>query len=271
MNSEELKHRYKVLPLWGRLLAAAIIGILPGVYIFFTEGMDLYDTVDNLSAQAESAKARFEKARQQKANLPQLEEKLAFTEEQLQKVKALLPDSVPIEDILQKTATIAKDAGVQLLAFTPAKDEVKAEPYPYVEMPVLIKAQGRYVQVANFFDRLVHLDGSLAIRRLTIARKEAADSAEKKASKDESPLDPGDSTGGAKALTFQQAKEARQNLEVTTNFTLAVFRAASETERLAVAAVKGPGLGDGARPKAGKGPRGGDDQSKAPGGGKAAD
>ncbi len=232
MDFEEIKERYKLLPLWARFLIAGIIGLLPGAYVYYDEGDSLQTQRDDADVKEGEARAKFEHARKQKANLPKLEEEMAFTEEQLLKAKQKLPDSYKIEDVLQKAAMVAKEVGVKLVVFDPAEIEIQhPEAYNYVELPIKTEIQGRFGQVASFFDRMVHLENSVFVRRVEMAR---------------APIDrrfesgfPNQSGSPAdqQKSEFQIARENRQNLRIKANFELVVFRGMTKAEEDAIPVV----------------------------------
>ncbi len=217
MDFEELKERYKMLPLWARFLIAGIIGLLPGAYIYYDEGDALQAQLDEVGSKESEAREKFEQSRQQKANLPKLEEEMAFTEEQLLKAKKKLPDTYRIEEILQTAATIAKEVGVKLVIFDPLDEIQHPDGYKYVELPIKTEIQGRFGQIASFFDRIVHLETSIFVRRLEIARVPLQN------------LTAALATAPAKT-EFQIARESRQNLRLTATFELVVFRGMSKEE-----------------------------------------
>lgn len=215
MDFEELKERYKLLPLWARFLIAAVLGILPGAYVYYDEGDALQAQLEQETSNEATARDKFESSRQQKANLPKLEEELAFTEEQLLKAKKKLPDSYKIEDVLQKAATIAKEVGVKLVQFDPGDEVPHVEDYKYVELPIKTELQGRFSQIAAFFDRVVHLENSIFVRKIEMTRN---------------TLEKATDATLAKKTEFQIARENRQNVRLKAVFDLVIFRGMMENE-----------------------------------------
>ena len=63
MDLEELKERYKMLPMWARLLVAALIGLIPGGWIYYDEGDTLQAQLVTSQSNQEGARAKFEEAR----------------------------------------------------------------------------------------------------------------------------------------------------------------------------------------------------------------
>jgi len=220
ISFDELKERYKMLPVWARLAVAFSIGLIPCFYLYFDEGAVLNDKLVESQQQVLSSRQKFEEARKKKANLPQLEEQLAYTEEQLAKAKLKLPDRIVIEDILQKAATIAKQTGVQLSSFNPSPDIVHTQPYQYVEAPIATEVIGRFAQVATFFDRLIHLDGTIFMRHIELTRQEADGKNGNRANQDEGTIS-----------AFDLAQNARHDIKVHAKFDIVVYRSLGERDQ----------------------------------------
>ncbi len=224
ISLDELKERYKLLPVWARLSIAVVIGVLPGIYLYFDEGDALAQKVVESQNNVQTSRDKFEDARKKKSTLPQLEEQMAYTEDQLAKAKLKLPDHIIIEDILEKTATIAKQTGVQLTAFNPAADIPHTLPYQYIEAPINTDVVGHFSQIASFFDQMIHLDGTIFMRRIELTRQDGDD----KARAGGGPA----GAGADKKTAYEKAQDARQNLMVHAKFDIVVFRSLSEQERL---------------------------------------
>ena len=62
-----------------------------------------------------------------------------------------LPDSQQIPELVRRISTIGKKIGLEFLLFKPL-DEIKQE--FYAEVPVQLKVEGSYHDVATFFDRV---------------------------------------------------------------------------------------------------------------------
>ena len=222
----ELRERYKLLPLAGRLLVVGVFGLLPALYIYFDEGATLEEMQSSLQSQVEEARQKFQQATQKHSNLPKLEEQLHMTQQKLVKAKKELPDTYQIELILEKIATIAKGNGVIMSLFDPT-DEVKhQQPYPFVELPIIIDVMGTFEQVAHFLDQLVHLEGTIFLRNLQINRAEARDVA---------ALLGGDAgvkleMEKDKRSAFQKAKDARSNMRIKTHLEVVVYRSMTNLE-----------------------------------------
>jgi Tfp pilus assembly protein PilO len=228
----ELRERYKLLPLAGRLLLVGALGLLPALYIYLDEGATLEEAQNSLQQQVEDARQKFTQASQKHSNLPKLEEQLQSTQQQLVQAKKKLPDTYQIELILEKVATLAKGNGVIMALFDPSEEVKHQQPYPFVELPIVIEVLGSFDQVAHFLDQLVHLEGTIFLRSLQLNRAEARDLA---------VLQDGDAADKLnfdqdKRSPFQKAKDARSNMRLKTHLELVVYRSMTNLE--ATGAVK---------------------------------
>jgi Tfp pilus assembly protein PilO len=218
MELEDIKDRYKLLPIAARIGVAFIIGILPIVYIFLDEGSILNDQLVELQGRESQTRAKFEKDRDRKANLPKLEENLAFTEEQLNKAKKLLPEAFHIEEVLQKVATTARDVGVSLDNFKPLEEVKKDIGYPTVEISILAEVTGRFGDIGNFIDSILRSEMSLFVKSMTITL----------ANEDNKPKDSMPST----QVSSLSARDVRQRVKEKAVLTLVAYRSQTESEMI---------------------------------------
>ena len=238
----ELRERYKILPLWGRLLAMGVIGAMPAAYIYFDEGAILEESVASLEQQVEEARSKFRDASSKHANLPKLEKDLQFTQQQLAKAKRKLPDQYRVEDTLEKVATIANGSGVLIKEFSPEEEVKKQEPYPYVELPINVHVSGTFAKIADFLNGLIHLEGTVFIKGIELKRMRVADARkDSETINGTAPQDPAELQNLSK---YKKALMARENLMVQTKVIMAVYRSMGSNEFAAPA-----GNGDGAAPK----------------------
>ena len=83
------------------------------------------------------------------------EAKLESVKRDLEIKKAQLPDKKEIPQLLTTISSLGKESGLNFLLFRP-KPEVPKE--FYAEIPVEIKVEGSYHEVASFFSRVGNLD-----------------------------------------------------------------------------------------------------------------
>jgi Tfp pilus assembly protein PilO len=231
MDLDSLKERYKKHRLIYRLIFMALLGLVPGLYIYLDQGSVAEADRETASTEVEAAKEQFEKSKKRREDMPKLEEQLAFTEEQLEKAKAKIPDTIQINEILQKIATIAKELDVQLRDFDPDAELPGEGAFRFIKMPIKIKVSGPFVQVVSFFDRIVHLEKIILVQDVTMEGNEIEDDRSGDA------LVP---PGGAKMTLVQKANAQREKIRIDADATIAVYRTAGANEAMPVAAAGGP-------------------------------
>lgn len=214
MEVEELKERYRGLPVWGRMAIAVVLGLLPAAYIWLDEAEALEEQLEESKTQLDAADAKLKQAVAAKKRIPQIEERLAELEEQLVKAKKALPDTYRVEEVLQKTAAIAKESGVRMTLFNPEKEVPAGQAdFRYMQLPIATEIEGKFNQVATYLDKLVHLEHSIFIKSVDIGS-----------------LEPDETTDKTHKSEYQIARENRQNLVVRGKVMMAAHRSMSEKE-----------------------------------------
>lgn len=163
---ENVKDQYKGIPQYIRLLMWTLPALVIGACTYFSEGQQLELDLEQAIANEVFQKGRFDRAKNRVESLPELDQKLAFTQDQLRIAKQKLPDRIPIDEVLAKVSTLAKDSGTDLVEFDPG-DEIAGEgALRYVMLPIKVQVGGRYEQIAIFLDRLVHLDNLIHVEKI---------------------------------------------------------------------------------------------------------
>jgi len=166
MDARELISRYKAWPRRNRMLALAAAGTAYPLFMWWSDVPPLETQLEAVVREENEARTNYEKTKKEQDDLPKLEIELKFVQDQLSKAKALLPEKIAMEDILQKTATIARETRVALNDFSPAAElEVNGD-YRYAEIPVALVVRGGFSNIMMFYDRLVHLAGNVRLRGL---------------------------------------------------------------------------------------------------------
>ena len=106
-------------------------------------------------AKAEEADQAYNK------DLTELERKKQLVQQQ----KKILPDNSETPALLSTLQTVATISGVRLTSWTP--QEESAEDF-YAKVPMELKLQGRYHQVAKFFHGIGQVDRIINIENITI-------------------------------------------------------------------------------------------------------
>lgn len=229
MDSEELLSRYQLLPIPVRLLIAFVIGLLPAYYVYLEEGDGIETQLTEAKQRLSDIETKFEKERVKRNKLPELEAKLAFTEQQLKESAKRLPDNFFMNDVLQDTATIARDVGVELQVFDPGGAVAGGDAFKYMEMPIDIEVVGRYSQIAGFYDRLANLEKMVHVRNVRLSPRTS------------SGKGPGAATGSEGSETDPQAQRAaRQDFRIVSTAAMVIYRAMTPAEEARLAAPPGP-------------------------------
>jgi Tfp pilus assembly protein PilO len=169
MDVKELTERYKAMPRRNRMIGMVCAGVLFPVYTYFNDLPPLEEQLVAVQGELGEAQRKFEKVDKERKNLPKLEEELKFVQDQLKRAKALLPERIHIEDVLQKTASIARETRVMLRDFTPGNEREVSGDYRYAEIPISLSISGGFVNLMGFYDRLVHLGSNVRLRGLTFS------------------------------------------------------------------------------------------------------
>jgi Tfp pilus assembly protein PilO len=211
---DELKEKYKSLPFWARLLMALIIGILPGACSYLDEAEVLEASLQEARNAENTARSNFEKNRGEKANIPKLEEELAYTEEQLEKARKKLPEGYLVENVLTVAASSAKAAGVSLRKFTPTCELRGQGEFKYVEFPIDVQISGKYQQIASYLDKIVHAEMMIFIRRIELRLGD--------------PVDMRDMQN--EASDYNRQLRSRRDQTLNADFQMVVFRGMKDDE-----------------------------------------
>lgn len=222
MALEGVKEIYRDMSIVKKAVLIIAVGSTPGACKYMDEAELLNEDLERAYNARDAAKTKFEKARKQKANLPKLEEQLAFTEAELAKASDKLPDEFAMGKILQKTAMIAQDVGIELNLFQPGQESPAGTVFKYVELPIALQMVGTYGQIATFFDRIVHLDMLVHIKdtELSVAPLES---------------DEDDATANENQPKELTQRERRQNAKLTGSADMVIFRTLTQKEELAIA------------------------------------
>ncbi len=89
--------------------------------------------------------------------------------EELAKAVKELPNSREIPELLRRISSIGKKIGLQFLLFQPMPEIVRDF---YAEVPVKLKVQGSFHEVATFFDRVGKLNRIVNIKNITLSDPE---------------------------------------------------------------------------------------------------
>ena len=166
MDTAELIARYKSWPIRNRLILVGVLGFAYPSYLWFTDLPPLEEQLTAAQNEQNEAKTKLEKVKKEQENLPKVEQEFKFVQDQLAKAKAMLPEKIAMEDILSKTASIARETHVSMREFLPAAEQEVRGDYRYAEVAVALSIRGGFGNIMSFYDRLVHLAANVRLRGL---------------------------------------------------------------------------------------------------------
>jgi type IV pilus assembly protein PilO len=140
-----------------------LIAIAAGYYT--TSYQDSRAQADRLSAEAHELQRKLNKVRVVASNLGEFEQEVADLERDLQLVLKQLPNRKQFEDLLRDISTAGKKVGVEIKSIRRQKERSHGF---YAEVPFDIQLEGRYHDIAEFFERVSKLSRIVNIGALDI-------------------------------------------------------------------------------------------------------
>ena len=171
MAFEDTIERIKLIDQSKRVAFAAFLGIAIPAYDFWESYEPLNENLQVAVQVKESARIEYERAKKDRERLPELEKQLQFTQEQLKLAQAKLPESFDIDQILQMTAESATGSGIQISLFEPGTARISPQSSDYMEKSIKLECTGKFLQLATFIDRLVHLEKIIHIKNMQLTSK----------------------------------------------------------------------------------------------------
>ena len=125
-----------------------------------------FDKIDSLKQQLASVEQELDKAKKNARELNDWRNKMKKKESQYKSVMRALPEKEEIPSLLAGISQAGKDAGLDFELFQPKSEITKGF---YAEIPVEIKVNGGYHQIAVFFDKVASLPRIVNLRRIKIS------------------------------------------------------------------------------------------------------
>lgn len=132
-----------------------------------------YSDIGRLNQQLASVEAELDKAKKNARELNEWRNKMKKKESQYKSVMRALPEKEELPSLLAGISQAGKDAGLEFLLFQPKKEAAKGF---YAEIPVEMRINGGYHQIAVFFDRVASLPRIVNLRRIKMAPLSKKDS-----------------------------------------------------------------------------------------------
>ena len=134
------------------IIAAVAVGILSGYWFMIHQ--DTARDLERVHARELELQRKLSEVRSIAANIDEFEEEIASLQLKLKSVLRQLPNEREIEVVLTDISNLGKTAGIEIKEF---QRRPEVENGFYVEVPIALSLEGRYHDVARFFDLLAGL------------------------------------------------------------------------------------------------------------------
>ena len=145
------------------VVAAILVGVAAGYYT--TSYQESRAQADLLNVEARELQRKLNKVRVVASNLGEFEQEVAGLERALDRALKQLPNRKQFEDLLRDISTAGKKVGIELKSIKRRKERSHGF---YAEVPFEIQIEGRYHDIAKFFERVSKLSRIVNIGELDI-------------------------------------------------------------------------------------------------------
>lgn len=144
------------------LIFSGVFALIIVAFIFLLYKPKL-EKIGKLKKDLNSMEKKLVVAKKNAANLKKFQKKMEEAEVQFKTAMRALPEKEEIPSLLTSISRSGQDVGLEFLEFTP-KSEVRKE--FYAEIPVSIKVNGGYHELAIFFDKVARLSRIVNIKNI---------------------------------------------------------------------------------------------------------
>jgi len=146
-NIEKLTHIQKLV------ICISTFIILIGAFTYFSY-LPKYKKIDSFKQEFKTISKDLKVAKKNAREIKGYREKLAAKQAQFNEVMRALPDKNEIPSLVSSISQAGLDAGLEFALFQPKAEKNKSF---YAEIPISIKVNGGYHNVAMFFDKVSRL------------------------------------------------------------------------------------------------------------------
>ncbi|MBW1988371.1 MAG: type 4a pilus biogenesis protein PilO [Deltaproteobacteria bacterium] len=146
-------------------IVVAVLVLIGGGFTYFSY-LPQTKKLTTLKSDLEEVERQLTIARTKATKLPELRKKQQEMELAFLKAKQSLPTGKEIPQLLQDISSYGRQAGLEFHLFQP-KGETPME--FYAEIPIEVKVQGGYHEIAKFFDKVSRMDRIVNFQNLKIA------------------------------------------------------------------------------------------------------
>ncbi|MCF8061414.1 MAG: type 4a pilus biogenesis protein PilO [Deltaproteobacteria bacterium] len=145
---EKIKMPIRILILVGTLV------LLAGAFTWFVY-IPKTEAIQKKEKSVKELSRKLAEVEKEVRNREKFEEKFKQVNAQFDEALKILPDSKEIPSLLTNITRLGNEAGLQFLLFTPQNERGRGF---YKEIPVSIRVEGTYHNVARFFDSVGRMD-----------------------------------------------------------------------------------------------------------------
>lgn len=160
------------LPLYQRvLILVAVAGLIIGGYVYFLH-MPAQQELQKQNKKNSKLMVKLQENRRIANDLPRFQAEYEQMKARLGLALNELPNQSEIPRLLSSIAGLARDNGLEVIEFKPAKE--KAEGF-YARVPVSLKLSGSYHEMALFCEAVSRLDRIVNIENITLTKAKTKD------------------------------------------------------------------------------------------------
>lgn len=151
-------------------ICLAALVLVGGAYYYFFF-MPRQDRLMEVSQTLEARNNKLITVKRQARSLKEWETKMARVEEAFYIATRALPDKKEIPSLLKSVSRAGSRAGLNFVLFQPDPEVTRDF---YKEIPLSIKVEGNYLQIAEFFFQVSRLNRIVNIRNIALRRNKSA-------------------------------------------------------------------------------------------------
>lgn len=156
------------------LICTVTFSIIGGAYYYFIL-MPRQDEYEKIQKTYNTQKETLVTYKKRAEEINEYEKRMSETLESFNEAMKALPDKREIPSLLTEVSGAGSNAGLSFHLFKPENEISKQF---YNEIPVSIKVEGKYHQVADFFFQVLHLNRIVTIQDLDVRSKQDGQSLE---------------------------------------------------------------------------------------------
>lgn len=160
------------LPLYQRLLMILLVaGLIIAGYIYFLH-LPAQQVLVDQNAKNGKLLIKLQESRRIANNLPRFKAEYEQMKKRLELALNELPNKSEIPSLLSSIAGLARDNGLEVIEFKPAKEVAQGF---YAKVPVSLKLSGSYHEMALFCEAVSMLDRIVNVENITLGKAKTTD------------------------------------------------------------------------------------------------